>query len=83
MQPILAKGKQAWHGWYAMRRGVATALAGVSHDPLASKGLLRHTTLATTAKHYIKDVTENTLSAMKSLETMVHQCSTVSVERPN
>jgi len=29
-------------------------------DPLASKGLLRHSSLATTDRHYIKDVPENT-----------------------
>ena len=42
---------------------------------MASKGLLRHTNLATT-RHYIHDVPENTLSAMELLEN----CAT-SVQR--
>jgi hypothetical protein len=37
---------------------------------------LRHTTLATTQRHYIKDVPENTLQAMIQLEALFSQCST-------
>jgi hypothetical protein len=55
---------------------VATTLAGLSKDPLASKGLLRHSSLATTERHYIKDVPENTLQAMNRLEQLFNDCST-------
>jgi hypothetical protein len=37
---------------------------------MASKGLLRHTNLATTTRHYVKDAPENTLSAMNLLEML-------------
>jgi hypothetical protein len=37
-----------WHGWYSLRRGVATTLAGLTRNGMASKGLLRHPNLATT-----------------------------------
>jgi len=37
-------------------------------DQLASKGPLRHCSIATTQRHYIKDVPENTFSAMNPLE---------------
>jgi integrase len=50
-----------WKGWYSLRRGVATTLAGLTRDGMASKGLLRHANLATTTRHYIQDVPENTL----------------------
>jgi hypothetical protein len=43
---------------------------------MASKGLLRHTNLATTTRHYVKDVPENTQSAMNLLETLFNGCST-------
>jgi integrase len=76
LSPILKSAKMEWHGWYSLRRGVATTLASTSHDPLASKGLLRHSSLATTQKHYIKDVPENTLSAMNQLEQLFNDCST-------
>jgi integrase len=73
-----------WHGWYSLRRGVATTLAGLTKDNgLASKGLLRHTNLATTTRHYLKDVPENTLSAMQLLETLFNDCATATTVRPN
>jgi integrase len=76
LSPLLKAAKIGWHGWYSLRRGVATTLASTSRDPLASKGLLRHSSLATTQKHYIKDVPENTLSAMNRLEQLFSECST-------
>src|SRR6266851_4059881 len=65
-----------WAGWYSLRRGVATTLAGLTKDGVASKGLLRHTNLATTTRHYVKDVPENTQSAMNLLEMLFNECST-------
>jgi integrase len=72
-----------WHGWYSLRRGVSTALAGLTKDGMASKGLLRHTNLATTTRHYIKDVPENTQNAMNLLEALCNECATTGVTRPN
>ena len=62
-----------WHGWYALRRGVATAVTALSKDSLAAKGLLRHSSISTTQRHYIKDVPETTLHAMKLLETLCNE----------
>lgn len=76
LSPILRTAKIEWHGWYSLRRGIATALTSTSRDPLASKGLLRHSSLATTQRHYIKDVPENTVSAMNRLEQVFNECST-------
>jgi hypothetical protein len=41
---------------------------------MASKGLLRHSNLATTTRRYVKDVPENTLSAMNLLEMLFIEC---------
>jgi integrase len=79
----LDEASPQWHGWYSLRRGVATTLAGLTRDGMASKGLLRHTNLATTTRHYVKDVPENTLSAMNQLESLFNKCSTGSPVRPN
>lgn len=68
--PVLRKAGIAWHGWYALRRGVATAVTALSTDSLAAKGLLRHSSVSTTERHYIKDVPESTLQAMKRLEEL-------------
>ena len=79
----LDESLQTWHGWYSLRRGVATTLAGLTKDGMASKGLLRHTNLATTTRHYVKDVPENTQNAMNLLETLFNECSTTATTRPN
>ncbi|MFB3812492.1 MAG: hypothetical protein ACE14L_00145 [Terriglobales bacterium] len=55
----------AWRGYYSFRRGVATKITGETKDALAAKGLLRHTSVATTAAHYIKDVVEATKRAVE------------------
>ena len=81
--PLLKAAEIEWHGWYSLRRGVATTLAGLTRDGMASKGLLRHTNLATTTRHYIHDVPENTLSAMQRLEKLCNEYATDSATRPN
>ncbi|MGA7622337.1 MAG: hypothetical protein WB630_14030 [Candidatus Acidiferrales bacterium] len=40
-----------WHGFYSLRRGVATTLAGLTKDGMASKGLPRHTNIATRMRY--------------------------------
>jgi hypothetical protein len=50
---------------------------------MASKGPLRRTNLATTTRHYVDDVTENTLAAMNPLETLFNQRATGATARPN
>ena len=71
-----------WHGWYSFRRGVATAVANLS-DSLAAKGLLRHSSVSTTERHYIKDVPESTLQAMKQLETLCNEWANQGQAKPN
>jgi integrase len=83
MSPLLKSAGIQWHGWYSLRRGVATTLAGLTRDGMASKGLLRHTNLATTTRHYVKDVPENTLLAMELLEKLCNECATLDSLRPN
>jgi integrase len=83
MMPLLEAAGLKWYGWYSLRRGVATTLAGLTRDGMASKGLLRHTNLATTTRHYVKDVPENTLSAMNQLDRLFNECATGSNGRPN
>ena len=81
--PLLKTVGREWHGWYSLRRGVATTLAGLTPDGMASKGLLRHTNLATTTRHYVKDVPDNSLSAMNQLESLFNKFSTPGTKRVN
>jgi integrase len=59
-----------WHGYYAFRRGIATLTSSVARDPMAAKGLLRHSSVSTTLSHYIKDVPEVTENAMALVEEL-------------
>ena len=81
--PTLKKAGVSWHGSYALRRGVGTAVTALSKDSLAAKGLLRHSSLSTTQRHYIKDVPETTLQAMKQLETLCNPRATAQGSKPN
>ena len=84
MSPLLKAAGLEWHGWYSLRGGVVTTLAGLTRDDgMASKGLFRHANLATTTRHYVKDVPENTLSAMNQLEGLFNKCSTRDTARVN
>lgn len=81
--PTLKNAEIAWHGFYSLRRGVGTTVTALSKDSLAAKGLLRHSSVSTTERHYIKDVPESTLQAMKQLEALCNQCATAGDSKPN
>ncbi len=80
MIPLLKAAGIEWHGFDSLRRGVATTLAGLTRDGMASKVLLRHTNLATTTRHYVKDVPENTFLAMDQLEMLFNKCCSTNVQ---
>jgi integrase len=82
MMPRMRKAGIPWHGWYALRRGIATTIAGMSKDAFAAKGLLRHSSVSTTERHYIKDVPANTQAAMKLLENLCKICTTEEGSKP-
>jgi integrase len=81
--PALRKAGVAWHGWYSLRRGVATAVTALSTDSLAAKGLLRHSSVSTTERHYIKDVPDSTLQAMKRLASLCKERAITGDSKPN
>jgi len=59
-----------WQGFYSLRRGIATHLTVITRDPMAAKGLLRHSSVNTTLAHYIKDVPEVTANGMAQVEQL-------------
>ena len=59
-----------WHGFYSLRHGIATQLTAITRDPMAAKGLLRHSSVNTTLLHYIKDVPEVTANGMAQVEQL-------------
>jgi len=72
IKPLLDTKGYVWNGLYANRRGIG-ALATAENDALAAKGLLRHSDLATTTKHYVKDVPSETRLAMAAIEQRVRE----------
>jgi integrase len=70
VRKTLAEAGIEWHSWYSLRRGIATMIQNVEKDPMAAKGLLRHSSVITTQKHYIKEVPHTTLNAMKKVEAL-------------
>ena len=59
-----------WQDFYSLRRGIATHLTAITHDPMPAKGLLRHSSINTTLAHYIKDVPEVTTNGMAQVEEL-------------
>jgi integrase len=66
-----------WEGFYSLRRGIATQLTAITHDPMAAKGLLRHSSVNTTLAHYIKDVPEVTANGMAKVEQLFSELDAV------
>jgi integrase len=60
-----------WHGWYALRRGLATLAASLGHDSqLAAKSLLRHSNIHTTEQFYIKSVPADAVRAVEKMDAL-------------
>ena len=59
-----------WHGYYSLRRGIATQLNTITHDPMAANGLLRHSSVNTALIHYIKEVPEVTANGTAQVEQL-------------
>jgi integrase len=68
VRPIVKAAGLKWHGWYALRRGIATLVNSVEKDAMAAKGLLRYASVTTTQKHCIKEVPEITQKPWKRLK---------------
>jgi predicted PhzF superfamily epimerase YddE/YHI9 len=59
-----------WQGYYSLRCGIATQLNTITRDPMAAKGLLRHSSVNTTLTHYIKPVPEVAANGMAQVEQL-------------
>jgi integrase len=58
-----------WKGFYALRRGIGTALADVD-NALAAKSVLRHSNVATTTAHYVKSLDAAAVRAMDKISLL-------------
>src|SRR5207249_4325147 len=69
--PALRKARISWHGWHSYRRGIASNLHMLGISDLDIQKILRHSSVAVTQKCYIKTTEEQSIAAMKKLETAV------------
>lgn len=79
IRPALLKQKLVWHGWHAFRRGLAINLHRLGVSDKVIRQILRHANVTATMNIYVKTVSADAASAMKSLETMC--ATTVQPER--
>jgi hypothetical protein len=59
----------AWHGWYGLRRGLATLTTSLDSQ-LAAKSLLRHSNVQTAQQFYIKSVPADALRAVEKMDAL-------------
>jgi hypothetical protein len=65
--PAVKLAKIEWHGWHALRRGVATTLSDLAVPDKTIQRILRHANVAVTQRHYIKTNTAQAKAAMNKL----------------
>jgi integrase len=70
-----------WHGFHAFRRGLATNLHDLGVDDLTIQRILRHSNVSVTQRCYIKTLPEQSITAMKKLETVIDRSSLLCNER--
>lgn len=61
--------RNLWQGFYANRRGIATAIQDVD-NALAAKSHLRHSNVSTTTAHYIKSVDAAAVRAVDKINEL-------------
>jgi len=69
-----------WKGFYALRRGIGTALADVD-SAMAAKSVLRHANMATTTAHYVKSVDASAIRGLDKVSALFD--NTTDSGRPN
>jgi integrase len=82
IRPALDEANIAWSGFHGFRRGLATNLHDLGVDDLTIQRILRHSDVSVTQRYYIKTLPEQSIAAMKKLESLVGvMCSERAVTR--
>ena len=80
IKPGLKASGLQWKGWQAYRRGLAANLLGIPDTVM--QAILRHTSVGTTQRFYVKTVREDVKDAMKQLERKIHRAAVVQQPEP-
>ena len=71
MKGVLLKSGIRRKGWHGFRRGLASNLNQLGIDDSVIQAILRHSTVATTQRHYIKTATPQAVAAMEKFSEAV------------
>jgi integrase len=69
--PAVSKAGIRWHGWHAVRRGLATNLHRLGVSDKTIQRILRHSNVAVTQGCYIKTADSEAAAAMRQFERFV------------
>jgi integrase len=71
------EGLVVWHGWHALRRGLASNLNELGLPDLTIQRILRHSNVTTTRKSYIKVREPHLVVGMAKLEAEIRRAERV------
>ena len=71
IRPALDGSGIEWHGWHALRRGLASNLHELGVQDKVIQAILRHSDLATTQRCYIKTTDQQAFKGMRKLERKI------------
>ena len=74
--PVFKANGLDWKGWHAYRRGLATNLKKLGVPDTTIQAILRHESVSTTQRFYIKTAREDAMDAMKKFEEKL-ECAAV------
>ena len=76
IKPVFKANGLDWKGWQAYRRGLATNLKKLGVPDTTIQAILRHESVSTTQRFYIKTAREDAMDAMKKFEEKL-KCAAV------
>ena len=81
IRPALVGSGVEWHGWHALRRGLASNLHDLGVQDKVIQAILRHANVAVTQACYIKTTDPQAVRGMKKLERKVQHATSMQLAR--
>ncbi len=81
IRPALVGSGVEWHGWHALRRGLATNLHELGVPDKIIQRILRHSNLGVTQSCYIKTTDPQAVEGMKKLEREISRATNMQPAR--
>jgi integrase len=81
IRPALKDSGVEWHGWHALRRGLATNLHELGVQDKVIQAILRHANVSVTQDCYIKTTDPQAVKGMKKLERKVQHATNMQLAK--